>query len=657
MNSDKRPNRQIRYQSVSRTTPNRYKRVPDQTSSQGHRRTVSSYKVQSSSEEYDNYDVYDDYETFDDYDTFLSDDNTPARKTASQKGRGNANHKASSGRQSSAVRSSKGPQNNRSSRDNTRHERTKKNKRKNILGWILLGLQAALSICLIIVLLILNILPLKFLIPVIVILCVLWAAVYLTQIKGRKKLPLIGKIISIFLCIVLAIGNYYLIITNKAIDTVSEDTVYSYTYLDVIVLADDPAETIKDTKDYTFGIQATYQPLNLKTAIDEIENDVGKTITTKDYDTVLNQINALYAKEVPAVIYNRNFKTTIESVHESFEEDVKVIKTITIEDTMDISSGSKVDVTTEPFLFYISGNDEYGDVTFEGRSDVNMLVAVNPNSREILMITTPRDYYVILPEVSNGTRDKLTHAGVYGMQCQLDTLSNLYGYDIDYYCRVNFSSLIDIVDAIGGVDVYNEQEFEFDMSDGLIIPQGNVHLNGYEALCFCRERHSFEDGDAARARHQQAVIEAIINKLLSSTGFTVYSQLIKTLERCCVTNMPKESISALVKKQLAEGGGWNITKVAAEGEAFLQPTFSMGSMPLYVVMPYVESLNNISTMLNQVYNGEPVTALYLDEDGYFTLVDQPVPVETSEEDEDGYTVIRSDLVDDEGNVFGQMAHR
>ena len=197
-------------------------------------------------------------------------------------------------------------------------------------------------------------------------------------------------------------------------------------------------------------------------------------------------------------------------------------------------------------------------------------------------------------------------------------------------------------------------EFEFDNSDGLIIPEGWVHLDGYTALCFCRERHSFEDGDAARARHQQAVIEAIINKLLSSTGFSAYSQLIKTLERCCVTNMPKESISALVKKQLSEGGSWNITKVAAEGLGMMQTTYSMGNMALYVTMPYAKSLQNIRTMLNQLYNGEPVTELMMDEEyDDYSLVAEPGPVpETSEEDEDGYTIVRVDLVDADGKVFG-----
>ena len=667
MRNDSKSNGTIKYQSISRNSRGQYKQSQKQEAQGAQRRNIASYNVRPTARKTSAAD--DDYDTFNDFQQEASrkeNRQKPQQRSASRPGsqkKQKAGHKqktstpqkrtapqhASSGHTSKHDNRPSNPQKQKNG-----NRRKQKGLKKDVLAWILLGLQAALSICLIIVLLILNVLPLKFLLPVIIILIVLWGGIFFTQLKRYKKLPLIGKIISIVLCILLAIGNYYMIITNKAIETVTEETVYNYTYLDVVVLADDPANSIKDAKDYTFGIQATYQPLNLKTAIDEIENEVGKSIATKDYDTVMNQIDALYTRQVPAVIYNRNFKTTIESVHENFDEEVKIIKTITIKDAIDISSGSKVDVTTEPFLFYISGNDEYGEVTFEGRSDVNMLVAVNPNSREILMVTTPRDYYVILPEVSNGTRDKLTHAGVYGMQCQLDTLSNLYDYNIDYYCRVNFSSLIDIVDAVGGIDVYNEMEFEFDNSDGLIIPEGNVHLSGYEALCFCRERHSFEDGDAARARHQQAVIEAIINKLLSSTGFTAYSQLIKTLERCCITNMPKESISALVKKQLAEGGGWNIHKVAAEGEAFLQPTFSMGSMPLYVIMPYVQSLNNIKTMMTQIYNGEPVTELYMDEYSDYSLVDQPVPVQTIEEDEDGYTVRRSDLVDADGIVFGQM---
>ncbi|MCQ2512832.1 MAG: LCP family protein [Lachnospiraceae bacterium] len=585
----------------------------------------------------DEYD-FSDYDDFDDYDEdYKSSRKKEKKPSVNKKPVKKTSKKEANKKKSSSGKASKGPK-----------------KKTDIFAIILLALQSILTIGFIIVLARLNVLPAGWFIAIIAVLVVLWVIIFLTQFKGRKKLPLIGKIISILFCIILAIGNYYVIITNKAIDTVTDETVYNYTYLDVAVLKDDPAKDIKDTKNYTFGTQATYQPLNLNYAITEIENDIGSSIETKDYGTVLEQADALYSKEVPAIIYNRNFKGTIIEKHKNFEEDVRIIKTVTIKEELNIKSNSNVDVTTQPFLFYISGNDEYGELTIEGRSDVNILVGVNPNSRQVLMVTTPRDYYVELPGVSNGIRDKLTHAGVYGTQCQLDTLEELYGYPIDYYCKVNFSSLIDIVNAIGGIDVYNEQEFEFDNSDGLIFEEGWLHLDGYRALCFCRERNSFADGDFARARHQQAVIEAIINKLLSTTGFTAYSQLIKTLEKCCVTNMPKDSISALVKKQLAEGGGWTISKASAEGEGYSQITYSMGDMPLDVIIPYAQSLRNITTMFDQLYNGEEVTVLQLGENDDYTLVVQPGPVpEQAERDENGNIIKREDLIDSNGVKFGE----
>ncbi len=588
----------------------------------------------------DDYDEYDDI--FDDFDDDFDDyEEEKKSKKSVKQGSKKAAKKASSAKAASKTsKASKATGNG--------------TKKKDIFAIIVLALQGILSIGLIIVLAQLNVLPTGWFIAVIAVLVILWVLVFLSQFKGRKKLPLIGKLISILLCILLIIGNYYVIITNNAIEVVTDEKVYNYTYLDVVVLKDDAAKDIKDAKDYTFGTQATYQPMNLNKAIDEIENDIGSMIETQDYDTVLTQADALYKGEVPAIIYNRNFKGTIIEKHENFEEDVRIIKTVTIKEQLNIKSNSDVDVTTQPFLFYISGNDEYGELTIEGRSDVNMLVAVNPNTRQILMITTPRDYYVELPGVSNGTRDKLTHAGVYGTQCQLDTMEELYGYPIDYYCKVNFSSLIDIVNAIGGIDVYNEQEFEFDNSDGFIIPQGDVHMDGYTALCFCRERNSFADGDFARARHQQAVIEAIINKLLSTTGFSAYSQLIKTLEKCCVTNIPKDSISALVKKQLSEGGGWTISKASAEGEGYSQTTWSMGDMALDVIIPYSQSLRNVTAMLDQLYNGEEVTVLQMGDNDDYSLIVGPGPVpEQPERDEDGNTIKRIDLVGADGVKFGE----
>ena len=563
------------------------------------------------------------------------------RSTADSQGRSSGNR---------SVKSVQTKRTDRTSKNSGNGRKNKKTLKKDIFAIILLALQAALSIALIVVLTILNVLPAGLFILLVVVLIVLWLLVFFSQWKRYKKLPLVGKIFSIILCIVLIIGNYYMIITNKAIDTVSEEVAYDIDYIDVVVMANDPAQKIEDAADYTFGTQATFQPINLNTALADIEDAIGKEPKTKDYTSALNQADALYSGEVKAIIYNRDFITAIEEKHEKYEEETRVIMTITIKEQVDIKAGSNVDVTTQPFLFYISGNDEYGDISISGRSDVNMLVAVNPVSRQVLMINTPRDYYVELPGVSGGMRDKLTHSGVYGVQCQIDTMSALYGYDVDYYCKVNFSSLIDIINALGGIDLYNPYEFQFSYSD-TVFPEGNIHLGGWEALEYCRERESLEDGDNERGRHQQMVIEAIINKLLSSAGFTAYAQLIKTLEKCCITNMPKESISALVKKQLAEGGGWNIVKASAEGGGLIQATYSMGEMGLYVCMPYAQSIRNVQEMLRALYAGEEVIPLQMAEEGDdYTFIAEPGPVPEMADEEEETTTSAPDTapVDDGG---------
>ena len=558
----------------------------------------------------------------------------------------------SSGRRSSeSVQTRRAAHTGKSSGNGRKNKKTLK---KDIFAIILLALQAALSIALIIVLTILNVLPAGLFILLVVVLIVLWLLVFFSQWKRYKKLPLIGKIFSIIICIVLIVGNYYMIITNKAIDTVSEEVAYDIDYIDVVVMANDPAQKIEDAADYTFGTQATFQPINLNTALSDIEDAIGKEPKTKDYTSALNQADALYSGEVKAIIYNRDFKTAIEEKHEKYEEETRVIMTITIKEQVDIKAGSDVDVTTQPFLFYISGNDEYGDISISGRSDVNMLVAVNPVSRQVLMINTPRDYYVELPGVSGGMRDKLTHAGVYGVQCQVDTMSALYGYDVDYYSKVNFSSLWDIVDCLGGIDIYNDYYFHCTTGDSE-FEEGNIHLDGFHALEYCRERESLEDGDFERGRHQQIVLEAIINKLLSSAGFTAYSQLIKTLEKCCITNIPKESISALVKKQLAEGGGWNIVKASAEGGGLIQATYSMGEMGLYVCMPYAQSIRNVQEMLRALYAGEEVIPLQMAEEGDdYTFIAEPGPVpEIADEEEETTTAAPEPApVDDGGGDDG-----
>ena len=261
-----------------------------------------------------------------------------------------------------------------------------------------------------------------------------------------------------------------------------------------------------------------------------------------------------------------------------------------------------VEVAEEPFTVYISGNDSYGEVTTaEGRSDVNILLTVNPNTRQILMTTTPRDYYVELP-FGEGCWDKLTHAGNYGIDCSMQTLEALYDVEIDYYLRVNFSGFESIVEALGGVDVYSE--YEFTATSGHYFTQGYNAVDGPAALAFVRERYAFEAGDVQRGRNQMAMIEAIIDKAMSPALLTGYMDLMESVSDSFVTNMPKSSVGDLMKLQLREGGSWNVVTNSVSGYVSEAYTYSDSSQLLSVMLPDEASVQYAAELIDRCESGE-----------------------------------------------------
>ncbi len=263
---------------------------------------------------------------------------------------------------------------------------------------------------------------------------------------------------------------------------------------------------------------------------------------------------------------------------------------------------SDVDVAEEPFTIYISGNDSYGAVTLEdGRSDVNILLTVNPNTRQILMTTTPRDYYVELP-LGEGCWDKLTHAGNYGIECSMQTLEALYDVEIDYYLRVNFSGFESIVNALGGVEVYSD--YAFGTSGGYYFEQGYNAVDGAAALEFVRERYSFEDGDVQRGKNQMEMIRAIMDKATSPALITGYLGLMDSVSDSFITNMPRSSISDLVKLQLNEGGSWNIVSNSVNGYVSEAYTYSDSSQMLSVMLQDEASVQYASELIDRCENGE-----------------------------------------------------
>jgi len=250
---------------------------------------------------------------------------------------------------------------------------------------------------------------------------------------------------------------------------------------------------------------------------------------------------------------------------------------------------------TKPFTLYISGIDTYGDISTMSRSDVNIMVVINPQTHKILLVNTPRDYYVQL-HGTTGLKDKLTHSGIYGINMSVNTMEDLYSVPINYYLRINFSSLTKIIDALGGVDVNSQYKFT---ADGYLFNVGVNHLNGNQALAFSRERHSFEGGDRTRGSNQELVIEAIIAKMNDSQTIINYQQILASLNGVIQTNMSSSDISKLISAQLNDMSKWNVESIGVTGTDSNNYTYSMGNIPLYVMEPDMTSVDTAKQAIQQ----------------------------------------------------------
>lgn len=475
-----------------------------------------------------------------------------------------------------------------------------------IIGLVLAGVQAVASIALIVTIFMLGMLPEKYIGIIAIVLVAALAITACSQLFSRKK-GIAGKVFSVLMSVILLTGTFYI---NKANNTIGKITggEYKVDNMVVAVLKDDPAESIQDAKGYTFGVQYAMSGDDVKAAVTAINGEVGSEITTTEYSGIDKQAEALHNGEVQAIVYNEGYAGVLEEAFEGYSESVKVIYTHKIKSEVD-NSAAKVDVKDQTFSVFISGIDVYGPIETNSRSDVNIIATVNPSTHQILLITTPRDYYVEIPGISNGQLDKLTHAGIYGVDASMKTLGQLYDMNIDFYARVNFTSLVDIVDVLGGVDVNSELAFTTSADSGLVmdVQEGINHFNGEQALAFSRERQNVPGGDNQRGKDQQAVITAMIKKMISPSMLINANGIINSVSGNVETNMSQQQIQALVKDQLNGGGAWNIKSMAAEGTGDSQYCFSYTGMPLYVTQPDQASVDAIKAAVDQVENGETLT--------------------------------------------------
>ena len=474
---------------------------------------------------------------------------------------------------------------------------------KHRLGLILALIQLVLTVVCIGFIFVLNLLSTTYVLIIGVVLLLIWLIILLTQFTHKMHVG--GKIVSFLMCVVLAMGSYFMLRANSLIGQITGSD-YKIDKMVVIVMKNDPAESLNDTASYKFGIQSSIDRDKTDKAIKEIEDQLDSTLKTEEYDGIDNQVQALYDGKVQAIILNEGMRTTIEEHFDTFSDDTKTLDNIEIK--TQVEKARNIDLTKDPFNIYVSGIDVFGDISTNSRSDVNIIATVNPKTKQILLTTTPRDYYVEFPNVTGGAKDKLTHAGIYGVDCSMETLEELYGgIDIDYYVRVNFSGVQKIIDAIGGVTVHSDYSFTTHLSPHYSYSKGDNDMNGAEALWFARDRKSVPGGERQRGKNQQYVIKAMINKLCSPAILTSYSNIMKAVSGSVQTNLTDEQLKALVKAQTEDGSEWNIVSLSADGKNARDYCYSYQGKALYVMRPDYNTIDYIEQIMQKVMDGEVLT--------------------------------------------------
>lgn len=332
----------------------------------------------------------------------------------------------------------------------------------------------------------------------------------------------------------------------------------------------------------------------------KIANKLSITFNSKNNLTDIG--NDLIQKNIDVILVSSTQYNMISEEIKDFKTDTKIIYTEKHElqtSTKTDNTASKYSIKSGKFNVYISGIDTSGNISNVSRSDANILATVNTETHEVLLTSIPRDYYVTLH--SYGAKDKLTHSGIYGINETIKTAEDILDTDINYYVRVNFTTVIKLVDKLGGIDVYSEYDFTSNAAKAFHYNKGYNHLNGEEALAFSRERYAFNSGDNQRVKNQQAVIEAVIKKVLNSTTLlTKYTDILEALKGSFQTNIAQDDISALVKDQINNMSSWSVKTNSLTGTGASSSTYSMGSTPLYVMVPSSTSVNDAKDKIDKV---------------------------------------------------------
>jgi len=479
-------------------------------------------------------------------------------------------------------------------------KRTKKKIRKQIIfhGFSLLFL--LISGVILFFIYRLGVLPFKFYLLVVIVLLILNFFVFRMVHSKVWQKRMIGSCMAIFFSILLCVGVYYSSTTlsffQKAFQ--SRERVENY---QVLVLNSSNYGSLKELKGGKIGVPFANFSEGAKLMQTELKKKT--TLTLQEIDNS-SLVESLLKKNLRVIVMEEAQKNVFEEINEEFKKEVKVLETISV--TVKNKTKKKdTKLTKNPFSIYISGNDDYGAINQVSRSDVNMVITVNPITHKVLMTSIPRDYYVTLSGMG-GEKDKLTHASLYGIDTSIETLSSLLDTKIDYYVKINFSSLVQLVDAVDGVDVNSDEEFVAHYYDEPVkkwidysFHKGLNHLDGKAALAYSRERKSFVSGDRARVFHQQQVLTSLIEKISSPSILKNYTDILNALNGSFDTNLDYEDILSFLQKQLDKNPSWSIETNILEGTDGNEHVYSMSSTT-YVMKPTIESVELAQDKIKEI---------------------------------------------------------
>ncbi|WP_285941817.1 LCP family glycopolymer transferase [Faecalibaculum rodentium] len=524
-----------------------------------------------------------------------------------------------------------------------RKAQTTSNKVFKTASWILAGIMLVLTAFLIWEIVKLGMLPENMLMIGCVIILVIAALVMVLQLgftRGTAS-KIILTTVTVMMILVYGTGTYYISKASGLLGNVTDFGNETTTTVQVIALKDSGITSEKDLEGKTVGSLKSISLASTQALIQDLSGK-GVTFQDKQYDNIQGMVNGLYDKEVPAIILNDAYRGNINDLEDekfkNFGTDTQVVYTYTYKTENKSTTNSVDDITKNPFTVLISGVDSRDGFAESSRSDVNMLATINPVTKTVLLTSIPRDYYVttVCEEdagCQNGAKDKLTHTGLHGTETTKKTIENLLGVDINYTAKVNFTSVVNLVDALGGIDVnvkpglavdhfYTNDYFGTDYG----VTEGINHLNGQAALCYARERYAYQEGDRQRVKNQQEVLMAIVKKATSPSVIGNYPALMDALSGAFQTDLSQDEIQSLIQFQLKEMPDWQFITYSLDGQGSTEFCAELGNSAS-VMIPDNETVVTAKKRIEAVIEGksaEEVEAINADP-SEVPANDQPSP--------------------------------